>query len=242
MVQSKTTTYKNNRKLPFSTNKRRNSIATWTTVNQTALAAADKAQQGMTVTTRNTITITKDSHEALKKRAAESSKFKRDLDKATRTLENRAKDIDHFKETVKEQGEIMKTKDQEIEELKQRIAEMEKNAGAAAFISPASGKKKKVDKAALNLDLVEYSEDVAKNIMFRTCIFPEDEDELEEIAQEGIKYLPVALSGITEEKYVQDYKEIYYQGLKDARQGVQSELKKRAQGTKHLANKILFFA
>jgi bifunctional DNA-binding transcriptional regulator/antitoxin component of YhaV-PrlF toxin-antitoxin module len=198
-----------------------------------ALAAADSAEQSPMSSGRRSqqpgnITIPKEAHENLKKRAQDASKFARDLETAKKALE-KAKEAEVSR--MSEFDKVLLEKQQELQELKRKMDDLEKGLPPSLVTPGTSRKRAKIDKASLNEELVSFSDMVAKDVMFRTFIFPEDEEELDEITEIGIKYLPIPLSGITKEQYVRDYKEIYHKGIKDARQNVQSECKKRAQGT-----------
>ena len=73
----------------------------------------------------------------------------------------------------------------------------------------------------------------AKTALFRSVKFIEDYKEEEEVTKEIIPLLPVRLE-IPEKEFVQNYKGIVYEGIKAGRTDVQSNGKKRAQGTSNL--------
>jgi hypothetical protein len=229
MARFKTITYKRDKPNKQPTSQR----FLPTTQQQKALAAADSAEQSPMSSGRRSqqpgnITIPKETHENLKKRAQEATKFARDLETAKKALE-KAREAEATK--MSEVDRVLVAKQQELEELKRKMIDLEKGLPPPLVTPGTSRKRAKIDKASLNEELVSFSDMVAKDVMFRTFIFPEDEEELDEITEIGIKYLPVPLSGITAEQYVRDYKEVYHKGIKDARQNVQSECKKRALGT-----------
>ena len=230
MVRIKTITYKQNKQPTTS----RHRLPT--TKRQKALAAADSAETSPMSSGRRSqqagnITIPKETHENLKKRAGDAAKFARELEAAKKALEKEKKAKEAETTKMSEVDQVLAAKEQELEELKKRMLALESSVPPSLVTPGTSRKRAKIDKACLNDDLVQYSDNVAKEVMFRTFIFPEDEEELDEITELGIKYLPVPLGSITQEQYIRDYKEIYHKGIKDARQNVQSECKKRALGT-----------
>jgi hypothetical protein len=233
MTRTKTITYKRDNQTPNKRPTSKHSKRSLPTKQQKALAAADSAERSPMSSGRRSqqpgnITIPKEAHENLKKRAQDATKFARDLEIAKKALEKaRESEAARMSDIDKE----LLAKQQELEEIKARMLLLESNRPASLVTPGTSRKRAKIDKASLNDDLVSYSDMVAKDVMFRTFIFPEDEEELDEITEIGIRYLPVPLGGITKEKYVTDYKEVYHKGIKDARQNVQSECKKRAMGT-----------
>jgi hypothetical protein len=231
MTRIKTITYKRDHQKPTSSRR------CLPTNRQKALAAADSAETSPMSSGRRSqqagnITIPKEAHENLKNRAQEVAKFARELEATKKALEKEKKAKEAETTKMSEVDQVLAAKEQELAELKRRMLELESSA-PASLVTPGSTSRKraKIDKASLNEELVQFSDNVAKEVMFRTFIFPEDEEELDEITELGIKYLPVPLGSITPEEYIRDYKEIYHKGIKDARQNVQSECKKRALGT-----------
>lgn len=89
---------------------------------------------------------------------------------------------------------------------------------------------KKVKSQDLNQELVAHVMHTAKTIGFRNFKFIEDAIEEAEITQELIKHIPVDI-GISVEEFTEKYGQTVYEGIKAGRTDVQSNGKKRAQGT-----------
>ena len=92
---------------------------------------------------------------------------------------------------------------------------------------------KKVKKEDLNAELVNHVMHTSKTSLFRTCKFIEDVEEEKDVTREIIPLLPVKLE-IPEDEFVEKYKGIVYDGIKAGRTDVQSNGKKRAQGTSNI--------
>jgi hypothetical protein len=73
----------------------------------------------------------------------------------------------------------------------------------------------------------------AKTVSFRSSKFIEDVKEEEEVTLEIIPFLPVKLEMPVDE-FVAKYKGVVYDGIKAGRTDVQSNGKKRAQGTSNV--------
>ena len=73
----------------------------------------------------------------------------------------------------------------------------------------------------------------SKTALFRTCKFIEDVKEEEDVTKEIIPFLPVKLT-MPKEEFVQNHKGIVCEGIKAGRTDVQSNGKKRAQGTSNV--------
>ena len=92
---------------------------------------------------------------------------------------------------------------------------------------------KKVKKEDLNQELVAHVMHASKTASFRSCKFIEDVEEEEEVTKEIVKFLPVKLEMPVAE-FVAKYKGVVYDGIKAARTDVQSNGKKRVQGTSNV--------
>jgi hypothetical protein len=90
-----------------------------------------------------------------------------------------------------------------------------------------------VKKADLCKELVAHVTHASKTVLFRTCKFIEDELEEMEVTRELIPYLPNKLK-MSEDEFITNYSDIVYEGIKACRTDVQSNGKKRAQGTSNV--------
>ena len=193
------------------------------------------------MTREKTVTITVAAHDALKKSVIALRKQKEDskalalektalenevitLTKAVAALEEQVEERDTQIATLTNQVNEINTdnsdRDQHIEDLKTELAECQ----------DALAKTGGVDESKLNAELLMHTESSAKTGLFRTWKFIENEEDQVNAATDIIPYLPVALD-IPEAEYITNYKGKVNEGLGKARQYVQSEGKKRAQGT-----------
>ena len=221
----------------------------WVTIDKSVLQAADDAQHtkarhrgGSTtgkappdpMTRQKTVTITTAAHESLKKSVIaykNLQKEKAEMEKAMKTLvdENaaltqnvngQAAQITTLTTQLNEQNTDNSDRDQHIEDLQKELAECQE----------ALAKTGGVDESKLNTELLMHTESTAKSALFRTWKFIENDEDQVNAATDIIPYLPVALE-IPEPEYITNYKGKVNEGLGKARQYVQSEGKKRAQGT-----------
>ena len=229
----------------------------WVTVDKAALQAADalshrknhksRTTTGSTTGTTaamardKTVTITVAQHEALKKAAITAQKLKNDVQALTQErnkltgqvsahqttvagMEDQIQDLTDANVTLtnqlKEQTDANAEKDQVIGEIQQELAECQE----------ALAKTGGVDESKLNAELLMHTETAAKTALFRTWKFIENEEDQINAATQLIPYLPVTLE-IPEPEYITNYKPKVNDSLGKARQYVQSEGKKRAQGT-----------
>ena len=79
-----------------------------------------------------------------------------------------------------------------------------------------------------------------KTALFRTVKFIEDSKEEEEVTREIVPFLPVKLEMPIDE-FVQQYKGVVYDSIKAGRTDVQSNGKKRVQGTSNICKFVTDF-
>ena len=180
------------------------------------------------------VSITKKALEDLKKRAAESEKSKREVktaQKAQATAEQKVADLDkELKDLKAEYDDLKDEYDDLAADVKQKALTIEAYEKSPASSVVVSTKAKAPKKEDLNQELVNHVTQTAKTVMFRTWKFIEDEEEEDDITKEIIPYLPVDI-GMEEAEFVANYKNVVYDAIKNARTDVQSNGKKRAQGT-----------
>ena len=119
--------------------------------------------------------------------------------------------------------EEVKEKDMEIQELLEKVEDMTK----------ALRKSGKVADCELNEQLKERVTITAKEYLFRTVKFVEDDEDLKALTGKLIQYLPNKEKDI-HPLSVEKFKELYYlcvnEGIKSGRQYLCNEGKKRVQG------------
>jgi len=174
------------------------------------LDRADREQQGQRtmVSTRDKVTLSKTELDALKKAAAEDLKKKRELDKMAQAQKKLLEDLEMMRSKLEQAQEVIKS-----------------NEGNVAMATD-----RRIKKSELNNDLVQHTMAAAKTFLFRQTKFVEDIMEEKELTKEIIPHLGVDLP-ISKEEYIAKYSGIVYNGIKAACTDVQSNAKKRAQGS-----------
>ena len=92
----------------------------------------------------------------------------------------------------------------------------------------------------MNKELVNHVMHTGKTALFRTVKFIEDSKEEEEVTREIVPFLPVKLEMPIDE-FVQQYKGVVYDSIKAGRTDVQSNGKKRVQGTSNICKIVTDF-
>ena len=176
-------------------------------------------------TTDNTkIVVTKAQWENLKARAAEFTKAKKELASAQKALKEQHKELEGNRVTITQLQESLIIKTKAFNEGKKKLEEMK-------VLLCKNGK---VHKSELNSGLVDKTVEASKTCLFRNIKFVEDDEDLDEAVKLTVQYLPRGEEDLEElplADYIYMYRESVNKGLQLGRQYVQSEGKKRAQGT-----------
>ena len=188
---------------------------------QARLTAESSVSVSTMVKTRNTEdTVIKTK--ALKKIQDQLKDYK-NLEKEYEKLEDELEKVEGKLEKANDKhADEIKVKDGMIERLRQRIEELS-NALRSA------GK----DVLAINKELAKEVMEMMELYLQRNWKFMEDDQDLVQATRDVIPYLPNALT-MSDEDFVANYQEAVNKGLKNNRQNVQSECKKRAEGTQKI--------
>jgi len=134
-----------------------------------------------------------------------------------------ANDVERHIQSKRDMQMELDKKDQEMKNLKLQIEDMAK----------ALRKRGKVAACELNEELKDRVENATKVYLFRIVKFVEDDEDLKELTEDVIQYLPNKEEDI-KPLSVQEFKDLYFlvvnEGIKFSRQYVGNEGKKRVQG------------
>jgi len=175
-------------------------------------------------------TILKSSWEKLRDKAHLLVQKERELQEEKKKHENTRKNTEQLRDALggitrlrQKLEEEVKEKDMEIQELLEKVEDMTK----------ALRKSGKVADCELNEQLKERVTITAKEYLFRTVKFVEDDEDLKALTGKLIQYLPNKEKDI-HPLSVEKFKELYYlcvnEGIKSGRQYLCNEGKKRVQG------------
>jgi DNA repair exonuclease SbcCD ATPase subunit len=198
----------------------------WITVNKSALEAADQDQRRQRSRTVPAISPSPTKEHQLETRR----KRKQELNDARDEINRLHGVVDSQKEALQEstskfnEAEIaLKTMKNELEDAKKVLLQYD-----AALKNSNT-----ICRASLSVELVAATEKMIKTVLFQNWKFLEDEADLVAAAEKVYDLLKDNTNyklDMTKAEYASKYKIVFQKALADARQYVQSECKKRAQG------------
>ena len=178
--------------------------------------------------------IRKSALDVLREKSKQLTKTNRQLNALQKDYDKLDKAYSTSEELREQLTENVERKTKELESLTARLEETQK----------LLRKNGKVHESELNKELSTKVKDIAKTIMFRTWKIPEDIEDLKVATRELIKYLPNKEKDIepeTEESFVEKYHLVTNEGFNLARQYVQNESKKAAEGTQNVFLLLLIY-
>jgi hypothetical protein len=212
----------------------------WTQKNNTQknnTRAGNKENNDMTRSPK--VTITREAHESLVNQIAklrQDSKQHADKLKEAKEAE-RSKVEEKHKAVIAELRAKVEAKNNSLAEQKLEIIQLKKRVADLLKASVQTGKGLKNNQKE---DMVEYVKEATKNFLFRTIKFVEDTDDLHDVTKCVMKYIDVDI-GLDEEEFIATYSDVVSSALSAARNYVQSEGKKRAEGKLILMMQCSFF-
>ena len=176
-------------------------------------------------------TVKADAYNKLVQKTKTLTKTSRELTNATNKSERLEQQITQMTASLEDANVIKDQLMQQIAEKDKMIEELKQKNGEFTQVLRKNGK---VAPSELNESLKDKVSEAAKKYMFRTVKFVEDDEDLLNVTESLIKYLPKKQDDLGELS-VEEFKRLYYlttnEGLKLGRQYVANEGKKRAQGT-----------
>lgn len=172
----------------------------------------------------NTVTIKKGTLRKLKEKASYAARN-------AKSLRNTEKDLEKLKKAYDKLGDQNDKLEQVIQEKLKMIEVFEENHKVSLALLKKAGK---VHPCEINKQLAEKVQEKGKTVSFRTWKFLQDANDLDEGTKEVLHLLPATTlteNKLDEENFIRIYRPSVDRGLKLAKQYVQSEGKKRAQGT-----------
>ena len=172
---------------------------------------------------RVTRVVQVDKWRKLQEKASLLEKVQRRLEKETKEKENIAAAFESVTELKNKLQEEVDFKKQQIREMMTTIDIMTQSLRKGGKVAPCE----------LNQQLKERVTAAAKEYLFRTVKFVEDDEDLKALTKDIIQYLPNKEDDIKPNS-VKKFQDLYYiavnDGIKLARQYVCNEGKKRVQG------------